>query len=58
MNARLSIMPLVRSENASHSMSVRTCAPLSSARAEPSMNSAAYDIVVTSRAQMVGSLRT
>ena len=40
-NARLSIMPLVRSEKASHSMSVRTWAPLRSASAEPSMNSAA-----------------
>ena len=36
----------------SHSMSVRTCAPLSSASADPSMNSAAYDIVVTSSAQI------
>ena len=58
MKATLSILPLVLSEKPSHSMSVRTCAPLSRAYALPSMNSAPKTIVVTSSAQIVGSENT
>ena len=54
MKATLSMMPFLRSENFSHSMSVRTWAPLSSAYAEPSINSEPYDMMVVSSAQTVG----
>ena len=52
-----SMMPLVLTDHRSKKKSVRMCAPLCSAYAQPSMKSVPYSMNVTSNDQIVGALK-